>query len=468
MDSFVDDLERMRMKRKFKDSFNEEDSQVYFGKTRHNLLEDFEATPTKPLRESGSRSFLNYVSPSTDSILLKKEIGMKEAEIIALKAKITQLENQISQCEVASRQAKIEHEKEISKLKTEKDRDGIKLSEMRSKLLYVMEKEKNAREEVNRLQEDLEKRNLEASKKLLAVQKEKMLAMDQTQQLTANFLQTETDLRNQIFKLMRDITGLQSRLSESEAQLSLRKMTQGENEELHKEIEELKKSLTVEQHKNKELEKQFSEQEDNILITKALKNDLDMVPKMKAELEKLRMDNEQLRQNEQNTLLLEEEIRSLKSRLDYASSFQEKITAMEIENEELQGRLQRWEAADTSGSRRPMSPSSLSRRVQELEHLSASFVLSQGDLQSELTISHRKLEKAEEEIKKLTLMLSAEEKKAANLMNLDKRLRGKMFLVTKINNPDVRESIDKQSEKILCVHFGLSQTEDYSDEEDDQ
>ncbi|KAH9512217.1 hypothetical protein Btru_041142 [Bulinus truncatus] len=37
-----------------------------------------------------------------------------------------------------------------------------------------------------------------------------------------------------------------------------------------------------------------------------------------------------------------------------------------------------------------------------------------------------------------------------------------------INNPDVRESIDKQSEKILCVHFGLSQTEDYSDEEDDQ
>lgn len=44
-----------------------------------------------------------------------------------------------------------------------------------------------------------------------------------------------------------------------------------------------------------DLLRELSEHEENLLITKALKSDLDLVPSMKNELEKLRMDNEQLR-----------------------------------------------------------------------------------------------------------------------------------------------------------------------------
>ena len=46
---------------------------------------------------------------------------------------------------------------------------------------------------------------------------------------------------------------------------------------------------------HQDLEFRFDEQEDNIIATKALKADLDMVPSLKSELAKLKQDNEMLR-----------------------------------------------------------------------------------------------------------------------------------------------------------------------------
>ena len=44
---------------------------------------------------------------------------------------------------------------------------------------------------------------------------------------------------------------------------------------------------------------------------------------------------------------------------------------------------QRWEALDESGSRRPQSPSSLSRKAKDLETVIATLKLKEGELQTE-------------------------------------------------------------------------------------
>ncbi|KAI8794883.1 mitotic spindle assembly checkpoint protein MAD1 [Biomphalaria glabrata] len=455
MDSFVSEGVTNRMKRKyqFDNSLSELDTQDLFSaNTRHNLMEDFGETPLKSSRVShvGSRSFLN-TTPTQELNLLKKENNLKDAEIIALRSNITNLENQIAKLSDAARQAKIEFDSEMTKMKTEKERDRTKLTEMRSKVQFVMEREKNTKEEMNRLQVDKDKQILELKTKLVEVQNDKILASDLAQQNTAKLLKEKEDIWNTFYQMMSEKSSLQSKLNEAEAQLALRKTAQAQNEELRKELEEIKQALAEEQQKNKVLENEFSEQEDNIMITKARKSDLDLVPKMKIELEKLRQDNEQLRQNEQNTLLLEEEVRSLKSKLEYAHTMQEKLAALEVENEELQGRLQRWEATDSSGSRRPMSPSSLSRRILESETLQASLVLANGELQSEHTLTLRKLNQAEGEIKRLTLELSAKEQMIALQLEKEKRAWRKDLLLTK--ERDSYKSLLDSYESEVTVNF---------------
>lgn len=53
--------------------------------------------------------------------MLKKDLALKESEIIALKANIVHYENRMCSLENSLRQAQIENEKELAKVKTERD-----------------------------------------------------------------------------------------------------------------------------------------------------------------------------------------------------------------------------------------------------------------------------------------------------------------------------------------------------------
>ncbi|XP_059177877.1 mitotic spindle assembly checkpoint protein MAD1-like [Physella acuta] len=436
MDSFVDNTEVIRMKRKFDSSISDRSSRE-FGNVRHNLLADFGDTPLKSARltshDSGKSNLFSNVSASSlnESGVLKKDLALKESEIIALKANIVHYENRLCSLENSLRQAQIENERELAKVKTERDKESAKSSELRSKIHFVMEKEKNSRDEIVKLESELQKQKIEADKKLLAAQMDKIEAIDQLQQVKASKLQAESDFHIKFLMQMQEISTLKSKVNEAEAQLELRKRTQYENSDYRKEVEELKMVLKEEQQKKQELEKWMCEHEDNILITKAMKSDLDLVPFMKNELEKLRTDNEILRHNEQNTLLLEEEVRSLKNKLEYAESIACRVTELEVLNEELQGRLYRWEASDTSGSRRPQSPCSLSRRIQELETIQANLVINQGELQSEINLTQRRLEQANTEKQKLLLELAEVTNRDSQQNEHIKRLKRKTLLLAK-------------------------------------
>ncbi|CAL1543386.1 unnamed protein product [Lymnaea stagnalis] len=434
MESYMESTDFIGLKR----SYDRDRGRDILGldKVKHDLLDDFEETPAKSsrltLNTHKNKSYSDFAMPAQNELsLLKKEVNLKDAEIISMRANLMLVENQISHSEDTIRKLHIEHEKVLAKFKSERDRDSENLFKMKSKLHYVMEKEKTSREEIHRLEEELSKLKSESDKKIASAQKEKIDAMDQGKQTGATLFEKECELRKEIVRLENEITRLESKLGESEAQLELRKRIQTENSELSREIENVNRKLAEEKQKNKELEKKLHDHEDNLIITSALKTDLDQVPFMKNELEKLRSDNEQLRRNEQNTLLLEEEVRSLKTKLKLVEANQERIFELEIENEELQGRLHRWEATDTSGSRRPQSPSSLSRRVQDLEMIQANLMLTQGELQSVINLSQRKFEAAQSEIQKISTELQAFKNKEAQQNDFNKRLNRKLMLIKK-------------------------------------
>lgn len=62
-------------------------------------------------------------------------------------------------------------------------KEAAKASELRSKIHFVMEKEKNSRDEIVKLESELQKQKIEADKKLLAAQMDKIEAIDQLQQV---------------------------------------------------------------------------------------------------------------------------------------------------------------------------------------------------------------------------------------------------------------------------------------------
>lgn len=433
---------------------------------RHNLLSDFEQAETTfnlsaHIESSAAKKAMNFsLSPTqtftTDSSLFSREINLKVAEIKYLKATITKLENRIASLQRNAEQASIEHDKEINEMKAAKDREVKKASDLKSKLQYVMEREKTARDEKHRLEKELEHQALESNKKLMASQKEKVEAGEKAQEAKALWLEKEAQMFEKIMSQKQKIAELQSKLEESLEESTQNKKSSGDVFTYMRQVEKLEESLMIEKKRVKELEFRLAEQEDDIITTKALKADLDLVPSLKSELEKLRHDNEGLRINEQNTLLLEEEIRGLKSKLGQIDSLREAVAKLEVENEDLQERLVRWEASDTSGSRRPQSPSSLSRRNQELEAQTADLLLSQGDMMSKISICERKVEQSEAEVRRLTSALTQEKSTTSQLNDLVKRLKRKMLLMSK--ERDAYKNLLDSYESEVTVNFDLEKT----------
>ncbi|CAG5131970.1 unnamed protein product [Candidula unifasciata] len=252
MDSFSESTELIKMKDKYNRFLKEEDS-ITFGNTRHNLLPDFDETPVKAprlLNNSGSkRSFAMAVSfEETD---LRKQLAERDADVILLKANLTQLEKRLSSMDVMAREARINYDREIVKLKAEKDREACKAVELKSKLHYVMEKEKNSREEMQRLETELQHQKLEMDKKLQAANKEKVDLAERAQQAKSAWLEAEAEMHSQMVEHTREISDLHMKLAEAQAQLELRKQLQIENSELQQELDKLKAVLQQEQDKNK-------------------------------------------------------------------------------------------------------------------------------------------------------------------------------------------------------------------------
>jgi len=447
-----ENTEMLKMKRNFDSLSRGGGDTINFDQpTRHNLLSDFDETPLKARKIStSSREKLSDSSrwnESSGQSSIKREMSLKDADIISLKASISKLQDRLACEEDSHRLSQIQHDKEVMRMKAERERSANKMGEMHSKLNYIMEQERSVRDALIAEEKKSSTQQIEMDKRLQAAQKEKREIEDRAQEQREKWHETESNLHDQIIQQKKEIINLESQYSETKAQLLLRERRDSSNAVHAQEVDELKRQLKVAQDKVKSLENQLSDHADDLVVTKALKSDLDLMPKMKSDLEKLRLDNEQLRYNEQNCLLLEEEVRGLKLKLERAKEESKRVVELEVANEELQGRLHRWEAYDDSGSRRPQSPCSLSRRISQLEASQAEQSVKEGELQTQVNSANYKLQQAQKENLKLSTDLQSEKSTASSHADLIKRLRRKILLITK-ERDSYKELLDSYESEV--------------------
>ncbi|EDO40015.1 predicted protein [Nematostella vectensis] len=122
------------------------------------------------------------------------------------------------------------------------------------------------------------------------------------------------------------------------------------------ELEEAKNKARTAEHRVKELEHQLSLQSEASSITVSFQNQLTKYRALEKENAKLKEDNQYYRQTNESNLLLKEETEHVKAKLSRAEQRLKDLIMLEVENEELKKKVQKYGVEDKFGSKRHSSP----------------------------------------------------------------------------------------------------------------
>ncbi|XP_041363278.1 mitotic spindle assembly checkpoint protein MAD1-like isoform X2 [Gigantopelta aegis] len=360
----------------------------------------------------------------------EKANKQKEADLIAAKAQIAQLETQIGSLKTSFKRARIEFETDVESITHEKEREHEEILNLKSQLSYLAQREHQLHEELADCQKDLVQQKTQYEDKLLAKQKEYLQLENKLHEAQEEAWEQSSALKNELLQTKTEMCKISSELDEAKAQLKLQLGSVDLNSSL-KELEDHRHRATVAEQRVRDLESELARNEENITITKSMKSLLDKVPDLEREIRKLREDNKYYKEREKNVMLLEEQVTSLEEKLERANRRMADFTEMQLENEDLKGRLQRWEALDTSGSRRPRSPCELSRLVAEHQRKELLLLEQQGQLQTRLNVAAMEKDTLKKKYEVLSSQHHEQTVQLQQQADLIKRLQRKLLLVTK-------------------------------------
>ncbi|KAK7500988.1 hypothetical protein BaRGS_00007868 [Batillaria attramentaria] len=421
MDSPVDNTAVFRMRKDFDAFLSGSGTRLEMPSFRLDLDKKLGPSRKKPATNEDIRAIIEK----------EKAEKLREAELLAARSQITRLESQLTSTQMSNKRARIEFEKDLGSMKHDRERETEQLSDLRAKLKQSVEGEKLARAELAEGQRDWEAARAAMATKLSKLQGEKMQLEADIQKVKEESWQQMMELKHEAGRSKAELELKVTELEESREQLRLQSHHMEELTEKLNEFEETRNKLRVAEGKIKDLEEQISKQAEDAAVNRSLREDIDKVPGLLKEVNRLRVENEYLQQQQQNAHLLQEQLISAQHKLEAAEKRGEKLAELEVEHEELKRRLQRWEAEDVSGSRRPQSPAVLSQRVQELQTAQLVALEEKGRLQSDLSMMELKLKEARELHQKIQGEFSVQQMQTQQLNELIKRLRRKLLLVTK-------------------------------------
>uniref|UniRef100_A0ABM0MW59 Mitotic spindle assembly checkpoint protein MAD1-like n=1 Tax=Saccoglossus kowalevskii TaxID=10224 RepID=A0ABM0MW59_SACKO len=126
------------------------------------------------------------------------------------------------------------------------------------------------------------------------------------------------------------------------------------------------------------LELKLQKYEETAIVGNVMKDQLSKLSEIERENKKLKEENEYFRESKENYALLQERCNSLETKLSRSDSRIIQTTKLQIENEELQEKLKRWETMDAGGTIKARSPQELTRQVAELQQKEALLLAQQG------------------------------------------------------------------------------------------
>ncbi|XP_025081208.1 mitotic spindle assembly checkpoint protein MAD1-like isoform X2 [Pomacea canaliculata] len=361
----------------------------------------------------------------------EKEGKRKETELLAARSQIALLQSQLSSLQSSHKRARIEFETDLEAVKNKRYHETERMSELRLKLQQTIETKEAMRNELAEERREWESVRSGLEAKLRQVQREKMVLEEEIQKVHEESWKQMMELKHESGRCLVELQLNVTELEEAKAQLNLQNQQIKEMRTQLKDLEEVQQKLHKSDERIKELEEVVAQHKEDAAIAHAMRADVEKVPGLEKELVKLRTENEYYRHHQHNILLLQEQHASMKLKFEQAEKRLEDLTRLQFENEELNGRLQRWEAEDSSGSRRPQSPSQLSRRVMELQIAQALALEQNGELQSRLSIAEAELEEAKELKQKMSEDLTSLKLQREQHEDKTKRLHRKLLLVTK-------------------------------------
>ncbi|XP_067673796.1 mitotic spindle assembly checkpoint protein MAD1-like isoform X2 [Haliotis asinina] len=361
----------------------------------------------------------------------EKEEKLLKAEMIAAKSMIVKLETEVNTLRTSNKRARIEFEKDIGNLTNDRQRESEKLEELKSRLQYLADREKSARDELQELRRDSEVRAAAAEEKQLALHKDKLQLEEDLQQANEQSWEKITELRNQSMRTQMELQICQTELEETKAQLKLQLKRSAETTAHLKELEDFRLRAVQAEQKIKDLEDQERLHQEDVTITRALRTQLETLPNLERELDKLKEENKYYKETEKNTLLMEEQIEGLTKKLQRAENRMADYTQLQLDNESLKINLERWQGKSAAGLGNPLSPTELSLQVAELQ--SAQMLASDeySKLQSRFNSLQAELREMNSKYQTLVQEVSVGKTGSQHQQDLIKRLQRKLLLVSK-------------------------------------
>jgi mitotic spindle assembly checkpoint protein MAD1 len=342
-----------------------------------SIKQSLEKSPNikKLLERNESKTFESKTtSPSIDWNSVTKE-----AELMAIKTKLAQLEDKLNESYVKNSELKVEYELKIEKLNKEITREKDKCFEFEKQIKYIQQKSdetllqlNNAREEFSAEYDkyekkiiDLQKRNSDLSIQLSDIQIEcESVAAKHSQELVPyqqqiKFLETELNKSSQEREvLIKHIEDLISNAKDSEVLSSQLYNANIQISQLNEEIKSYK---------------------DGMKLKDILQNEIQELRKCKEENKELKKENELLSDVYSKNSILEEKLIGLESQLSKAQNQMKDSIKMDVDCDNLQTRLAEWHEVMATDS-----PSRVSGHINKLQKNEISLLSEMSSLKAQL------------------------------------------------------------------------------------
>eukprot|EP00112_Aurelia_sp_Birch-Aquarium-sp1_P026102 Seg904.5 transcript_id=Seg904.5/GoldUCD/mRNA.D3Y31 product="Mitotic spindle assembly checkpoint protein MAD1" protein_id=Seg904.5/GoldUCD/D3Y31 len=366
---------------------------------------------------------------SEESIAEKEKNRKKDVEILTSKSKIINLENQLKSMETDRKRIRIEQEKEYSAGQRKVMKIDDEKQDLQKQMKYLLDKEESARLEIGNLKKKLDALNKKYSRDVELLKQEKIKYIKEIEEFKDYHRQEMNSVRERLDE--NELIFFKNKAEENEAQLALLRSKVTRQLNVMKENEELLTKLREAEQKWKSAEEKILQHEEAFTVAKAMQNRLTKLNEIERENEKFKEENKLLRDSRDNAMLLQEKYDSVKSFYEAAVKEIKNLSKLQIENEELKKKINRWEVEEMAGgTSKARSPIELTRMISDLQKSQLSLMAKQGDLQASVRIKDNLIKSNKDKYEELAEQFLELKERENQQSEKCQRLQRRLLLVT--------------------------------------
>ncbi|XP_028395474.1 mitotic spindle assembly checkpoint protein MAD1-like [Dendronephthya gigantea] len=330
------------------------------------------------------------------------------------------------------KRARIEYDKESEIHQANLRREIEKNSELQQQLKYVVDEEKNVREELRRTRKEFDEYKKKSEERIHGLQQQKMKMNSEMEGCKESSWRQLAETREQLKRQETENVITQNKLEYSENKLDYYKKLYSE---VSKHVEELQQSHTKcegAEHRVKELEEKLARCEEAAEVAMTMQSQISKYYKIECENSKLKEENAYLKATNKSNLLLKEKLYGCENKLKRAEEKLKNLSQVEVECERQRAFMRKWEVegVDTTIG----SPDELLQEISRLQKAQVVLLQKHGQASTSARISSEGLRLQSQELLDLKLRLSDIEEKYKEKNEQMKRLNKLLSLVTTERN----------------------------------